>query len=117
MAGAFSLLFGLFFPWIFKKPIPLWPWIVAAVFLLPGLAAPMTLRWPFRVWMKIGHFLGAINSRILLGLVYAVLFTPFGLLMRLSGKDPMRRRYERQAATYRIPRAGQDPGPGMENPF
>ena len=54
--------------------------------------------------MALGEALGWINTRIILGLVYYGLVTPMGVMMRLLGRDPMRRRFEPAANTYRVPR-------------
>ena len=73
-AGMFILIFGLLLPWIWDKPSPRWPWIVAAVFIAAALAVPMMLGPVYRLWMKIGHVLGWINTRIILGLVFFFIF-------------------------------------------
>jgi hypothetical protein len=55
--------------------------------------------------MTIGHALGWVNTRLLLGLVFYGLITPMGLVRRfLLGRDPMRRQFEPEADTYRVPR-------------
>ena len=46
-------------------------------------------------------FSGGPNTRIILGVVFYGLFTPIALVMRLLGKDPMRR-FEPEAVSYRI---------------
>jgi hypothetical protein len=54
--------------------------------------------------MTLGEGLGWINTRVILGVVFYGLFTPVGLLMRLRGKDPMRRNWEPDTDTYRVTR-------------
>jgi multisubunit Na+/H+ antiporter MnhG subunit len=62
---------------------------VGAAVLLVGLFMPVRLE-PFRkLWMKFAAVLGAINARILLTAVFAVLVTPVALIMRLLGKRPI----------------------------
>ena len=102
-AGMFILIFGLLLPWIWDKSSPTWPWIVAAVFAVTALVLPAALGPVYKVWMKIGHVLGWINTRIILGLVFFAIFAPVALVFRLLGKDPMRRRLEPDSDTYRIP--------------
>ena len=60
--------------------------------LLSGLLLPSVARRFHVFWMKIAVFLGYINSRILLTLIYYGLFTPYGLISRLVGRDPLKRR-------------------------
>jgi hypothetical protein len=86
------------------QPPQLWVLILAGLLIVPALIFPRSLRLVYRVWMTIGHILGWINTRIILGMVFYGLFTPMGLVMRLLGNDPMRHRFEREADSYRIVR-------------
>jgi hypothetical protein len=54
-----------------------------AALALLGLALPGVLRLPFRVWMALGHVLGALNTRLLLSLTFWLMVVPLGLLRRL----------------------------------
>ena len=113
--------FGLIVGGIFGA-IGLWPaiirggnvrlWMVglAAVLILPALVAPRALTPAHRVWMALGAALGWVNTRIVLGLIFFGLITPMGLVLRLAGRDPMRRAFDLQATTYRVPRR---PRPGV----
>jgi Saxitoxin biosynthesis operon protein SxtJ len=65
---------------------------LAAVLTLIGLFVPVAARGFHRFWMGIAGVLGYVNSRILLSLLYYGLFTPVGLVRRLIGHDPMKRR-------------------------
>jgi hypothetical protein len=55
--------------------------------------------------MQVGQVLGAINTKIILGIIYYFLITPMGLSMRLLGKDPMHRTLTQGTNTYRVVRA------------
>ena len=66
--------------------------------------------------MAIGEALGWINTRVILGFVYYGIMTPMGMTMRLLGKDPMRRRFEPDANSYRVPRATR-PSRHMDRQF
>ena len=102
MGGVISVLFGLLLPWIFDYNWPLWPWVVMGVFWLWGLAHPDSLFVVYRLWLKFGHVAGWINTRIILGIMFYVVFFPVGILMRLLGKDPMARKLDSSVKTYRI---------------
>ena len=115
-ATGLVLIFGLFFPWLLEKASPSWPWIAAAVFAGSALILPQILKPVFIAWMKIGHVLGWINTRIILGVVFFIIFAPVALLMRLFGNDPMRRRLDETASTYRI-NSEKLPRERMERPF
>ena len=41
--------------------------------------------------MKLGHALGWINSRIILGLVFIIVVQPIAFIMNLFGYDPLRK--------------------------
>ena len=61
---------------------------------LGGLAvvAPALLGPVHTIWMKFADALAWFNTRVLLCLVYFLVMTPTGALMRLVGKDPLDRR-------------------------
>lgn len=60
--------------------------------LMIGLWLPAAARRFHVFWMKIAVFLGHVNSRILLTLIYYGAFTPYGLISRLVGRDTLKRR-------------------------
>ena len=57
-----------------------------------------------RNWMRVAEALGYVNSRIILGITFFFLITPYGLVMRLFGRNALRRRGPKQDS-YWIPRA------------
>lgn len=116
MGGVVGVLFGAVLPLLWGRPLPLWPWGVAAAFGLAALAAPAALGPVYRVWMKVGAVVGAFNTRLILGIVYYLVITPVGVFLRLARKDPLRRRPERGAETYRVPSTPRAPE-HMERPY
>jgi hypothetical protein len=70
-----------------------WVWItllaIAAVLLLGAAVAPSLLRPVYRAWMRLGEVLAWVNTRIILTLVFFLVVTPIGLVMRLFGRSPM----------------------------
>jgi hypothetical protein len=52
--------------------------------------------------MRVGAILGAVNSRIILAAVFYAVVTPVGLTLRCLRKDPISRRMDRAASSYRI---------------
>jgi hypothetical protein len=110
------LIFGLFFPWLLERPWPAWPFITAGGFILMALVFPTGLKPLYIAWMKFGHVAGWINTRIILGLVFFAVFLPFGLVMRLFGNDPMKRKLDNATTSYRVP-SHSSPRDQMERPF
>jgi hypothetical protein len=104
LAGGFILFFGLLFPLLKGRGIHLmsWPWLLAATLALFSLVAPQLLGPLHRGWMFLGHILGWINTRIILGIVFLVIFTPGAFFFRLMGKDPMQRSFDVKLKSYRL---------------
>jgi len=111
-----ALLFGLVLPWLFERPYPTWPWVLAGVLFALALIAPQVLRPVFAAWIAIGHWLGWINTRIILGLMFYTVFFLVGLVLKLVGKDPMARKFDETAASYRVPSQARRKD-HMERPF
>ncbi len=117
MGGVIAVLFGLLLPWFFDYSWPLWPWLLAGGFWLPAVVAPRLLRKVYSLWMAFGQGAGWVNTRIILGLVFFLVFTPVGLAMRLFGRDPMRREIRPALDSYRIV-CDHPPEPtDLERPF
>lgn len=95
-------LFGLILPWVFGFNWPTWPWILAGILWIWALAIPDTLFLVYSPWLKFGHIAGWINTRIILGLMFFLVFFPAEILMRLFSKDPMARKLDGTVNSYRI---------------
>lgn len=97
-------LFGLFIPWLWDVNLSQWLSHAGAIgggLIIWALIHPASLRWVYRPWMKFATILGIINTHIILFLLFFLLFMPMGLVMRLFGKDPMQRQFQKQQASYR----------------
>src|SRR5262249_23375077 len=98
-------------PMLFRRHGPrVWALVISLAALLAGLLVPDLLRWPYQVWMFLGECLGWVNSRIILGGLYYVVVTPMRVLMTLFGRDPMNRKFDPKAATYRVNRKPRPTG-------
>lgn len=116
LVGSIFAIIGMW-PMVFRNESPrIWAISLGGSLVGLGLALPTSLRHVHRIWMKIGNVLGWINTRILLGVIFYVLITPMGLVMRLFGKDSMRRVLVHEANTYRIVREPR-PRLHMNNQF
>jgi hypothetical protein len=65
---------------------------ISAALVVAGLFVPAAARAFHKAWMRFAVALGHVNSRVLLTLMYYLVFTPYGLVSRLVGRDPLRRR-------------------------
>jgi len=84
-----------------------WGVTLAGVLAVPASVFTRSLAHIHQGWMKVGHVLGWINTRITLGVIFFTLFTPLGLVMDLMGKDPMLRRFEPNLDSYRVKKASR----------
>ncbi len=66
-----------------------------AVLLLLGAVAPSLLKRPRAWWWRVARTVGDFNARVLLTVMFVVVFVPLGVIWRLIGKDPLRRRTAR----------------------
>jgi len=101
----FVAILGAILRWQWGLPTAAWVvWIVggvlAALFaLVPPLRRPLYVGWMLAVFP-----IGWLVSHVVLGVVFYIVLTPIGLLMRLVGRDPLHRRFDRQARSYWIER-------------
>ena len=115
MGGIFAVI-G-FLPVILSgREIRVWALATSAVLGFMALTMPRLLAPVHRCWMCIGHGLGWVNTRIILGILYYLMFTPAGLLMRRFGSDPMYRKPDSEAESYRVLKK-ERPASHMEHQF
>ena len=113
--------FGMVFAFVFAVigfwplwdggAIRLWALIAAGVFAAAGLFAPALLRPLNRVWFLFGMALHKVVNPVVMGLLFYATITPMALVMRLMGKDPLRRRFDPEAKSYWIERRPAGPEP------
>jgi hypothetical protein len=121
---SFGLVFAVVFlivacwPLLYGQLPRWWAFGIAAGFTAIAIAKPEILGGLNRLWIKIGLLLGRIVSPIALGVLLYGVVTPIGLLMRLTGKDPLRLKLDAGADSYWIPRKPPGPPPdSMTNQF
>lgn len=77
---------------------------IAAVFFLFGLIVPSGLRPVYLVWMALAIVLGFVMTRVILTIVFFLVITPIGLVMRALGKDPLVKGPDSSLDSYWIPK-------------
>ena len=103
----FPILIGWLLPSLFGHQFRTWTLWIGVPGLLIGLTAPRLLHHPDKGWMALGHFLGLINSHIILGLVFILVLQPIAYIMRLTGYDPLKTK-RKVEKTYREVRKDKD---------
>lgn len=96
----FGFIIGLGFPIVMGWGIPvinghsfrLWTLWIGIASLLCGFLKPSLLYYPYKGWMILGHVLGWVNSRIILGLIFLIVLQPIALIMKLFSYDPLRKK-------------------------
>jgi len=106
MIVGFGLLGGLAL-WSWRETGSTWRLVVGSVLVALGvliflwsLVSPRTLPPIYRGWMRFGQGIGTVVSTVLLSVLYFVVFTLVGLLMRLVGTDPLERKLARGSGSY-----------------
>jgi len=85
------------------------------MFLFIAHVTPRILDIPNKLWFRLGIFLGAIVSPIIMAVVYFLTVLPTGLVMRLLGKDLLRQSFDKNTESYWIERT--EPMGSMKNQF
>jgi hypothetical protein len=117
LAGAlFVSIFGLLMPVLKSRPFELWPWVVAVILWIPALFFPFALGPVYFLWMKIGLVLGWVNTRIILTVIFFLIFFPAAIVMRILSRDLLNRKFKPEAKTYAKTRKPIEPKK-MEVPF
>ena len=80
------LLISLY-PLLNNEHIKIWSLIISLIFLALGLLNSKFLTPLNKIWFKFGLFLGKLISPLIMGIIFFLIVTPIGLLMRMLGKD------------------------------
>jgi hypothetical protein len=111
MAVALTILGALVFFFGSHPERAYWLGGIGAAFLILGFLLPIVLKPIHVLWMGLALVLGFFMSRLLLTLLYFVILTPIGLIMRLFGKDLLNEKLQPDAESYWIKRERQDVEP------
>ncbi len=117
---SFGLLFFVVFliiglwPLINDNIIRYWSLIISFIFLLLGLANSKFLSPLNLIWFKFGLLLGRFISPIVMGIIFFLVVTPIGILMRLINKDLLNLKYNNENSYWIIK---NDPKSKMKNQF
>jgi len=112
----FAIVFFLiaFYPLISSGETRIWSVLISLIFLVLGLINSKILAPLNKLWFKFGIFLGKKISPIIMGIIFFLVVTPIGLLMRLLGNDLINLKYNNNKS-YWIEKSG--PKSKMKNQF
>ncbi len=117
---SFGIVFFIVFFLIASYPLTqggelrIWSLIICLIFLILGLINSKILTPLNKLWFKFGIFLGKIVSPIIMGIIFFLVVTPIGLIMRVFGKDVLNLKFDK-AKSYWIEKSG--PKSKMKNQF
>ena len=94
------------YPLINQEEVKIWSLIISFLFLFLGLLNSKILTPLNKLWFKFGILLGKIISPIIMGIIFFLVVTPIGLLMRLFGKDVLNLKFNKKESSYWIEKVG-----------
>ena len=107
------LLIGLY-PLLKGNDLRIWSLVISFIFLALGLVNSKILTPLNRLWFKFGLLLGKFISPLIMGIIFFLVVTPIGIIMRLLKKDLLNLKYNKKH-TYWIDKSG--PKSKMKNQF
>jgi hypothetical protein len=117
---SFGIVFFIFFliislyPLLDNNMIRYWSLILSFIFLILGLINSKLLSPLNKLWFKFGIFLGKIISPFIMGVIFFIIVTPIGLIMRILKKDLLKLKFNNKNS-YWIEKSG--PKSKMKNQF
>mgnify|MGYP001499312538 CR=1 FL=1 len=117
---SFGLVFFIFFlivsfyPLLNGEDIRKWSLVFSVIFLVLGLTNSKILNPLNKLWFKFGILLGKFISPLIMGMIFFLVVTPIGLIMRAFRKDLLNLKYNKDKS-YWIKKSG--PKSKMKNQF
>ena len=108
---SFGLLFFFVFliislwPLLNEDPFRIWSIVIAIIFLILGLMNSKLLTPLNILWFKFGLLLGFIVSPIVMGIVFFLVITPTGFIVKIMNKDLLNNKYDNKKKSYWINRS------------
>ena len=100
------LIIGLY-PLIYNNNPKIWSLIISAIFLFLGLINSKLLTPLNKAWFTFGIFLGKIVSPFIMGIIFFLVVTPIGFIMKILGKDLLQLKFNKNVQTYWIEKSDQ----------
>ncbi len=75
-------------------------WPLSVIVLVITLAVPRVLSYIYRAWMLVAEGISWVLLRVILGVFFYLVLSPVGFFMRLSGRDMLDEKIDREAVSY-----------------
>lgn len=105
LGGVVIGVFGILIPLLHHRSIYSGPgivWLIGGILIGLSLIFPQSLNPVYHVWMRFGILMSKIETPLVLGIVFYLVMVPMGFFMRMTAKDPMRRKLDRDLDSYRV---------------
>jgi multisubunit Na+/H+ antiporter MnhG subunit len=99
LLGACAVIGAVLQFYAHKEPQAHGIWIAGGVAFVVSLIPPIN-RFFYILWMGLGLTMGLITSPIMLVVVFLLVITPVGLIMKAMARDAMKRKLDRKASSY-----------------
>ena len=110
----FFLIIGLW-PLLGTNEIRYWSIFFSVIFFLLGITNSKLLNPLNKIWFNFGILLGKMISPLVMGIIFFLVVTPIGVIMRVFGKDILSLKYNKKNKSYWIEKNG--PKSKMKNQF
>ena len=88
------------YPLINNGELRLWSLIISLIFLFLGLVNSKILNPLNKIWFRFGIFLGKVISPLIMGIIFFLVVTPIGILMRLLNKDLLNLKFKNTSSYW-----------------
>ena len=112
----FSIIFFIIaiFPILSNDNIRVWSLVISLIFLVLGLINSKLLSPLNKIWFKFGLILSKVVSPVIMGIIFFLVVTPIGILIKILKKDLLNLKYNNKN-TYWIEK--KDSESTMKNQF
>ena len=110
----FVFLLIAFYPLLNSGNIKIWSLLISIIFLILGLLNSKILNPLNKLWFRFGIFLGKIVSPLVMLVIFFLVVTPIGLIMKIFKKDLLNLKFNKKKS-YWIEK--NDPKSKMKNQF
>ena len=103
----FFTVFFIFAFWSYRgdlSQIKVIPFLFSLTFLILGLINSNLLTPLNKLWFKFGILLGAIIAPIVMGITFFAVVTPTSFIIRMAGKDLLKKKYDKSKKSYWVNR-------------
>ena len=96
------------YPLLNSENIRFWALIISLTFLFLGILNSQILTPLNKLWFKFGILIGSIMAPIVMGVVFFLVVTPTGLIMKALGKKMLDNKFDKNKKSYWINREKQN---------